>query len=221
MAFTAAVLFGIGTYLLLQRKLSRLIIGLGLIGHGANVVFVTATRRGAAAAHRHRRPRRLRRSAPAVARAHGHRHQLRRHRAAAGAGLPQLAADRRRRGGRRHRRPQRRPRLASTPRSPTPSDRGGRRPSTDVARTGPSREGPAPAPDRAAAAGGRAVHPRRRLAHGPADHRARPRSARSCRSPSPSSCASTPTAWPSSRPATGRHRSASRSSPTGCRRSCC
>ena len=30
MAFTAAVLFGIGTYLVLQRKLSRLIIGLGL-----------------------------------------------------------------------------------------------------------------------------------------------------------------------------------------------
>jgi multicomponent Na+:H+ antiporter subunit C len=48
MAFTAAVLFGIGTYLVLQRKLSRLIIGLGLIGHGANVVFVTATRRGRA-----------------------------------------------------------------------------------------------------------------------------------------------------------------------------
>jgi multicomponent Na+:H+ antiporter subunit C len=46
MAFTAAVLFGIGTYLVLQRKLSRLIIGLGLIAHGANVVFVTATRRG-------------------------------------------------------------------------------------------------------------------------------------------------------------------------------
>jgi multicomponent Na+:H+ antiporter subunit C len=46
MAFTAAVLFGVGTYLVLQRKLSRLIIGLGLIGHGANVVFVTATRRG-------------------------------------------------------------------------------------------------------------------------------------------------------------------------------
>ena len=47
MAFTAAVLFGIGTYLLLQRKLSRLIIGLGLIGHGANIVFVTTA--GAAA----------------------------------------------------------------------------------------------------------------------------------------------------------------------------
>ena len=45
-AATAAALFAIGTYLLMQRKLSRLIIGLGLIGHGANVVFMTATRRG-------------------------------------------------------------------------------------------------------------------------------------------------------------------------------
>ena len=32
----------------LQRKLSRLIIGLASIGHGANVVFVTATRRSRA-----------------------------------------------------------------------------------------------------------------------------------------------------------------------------
>jgi multicomponent Na+:H+ antiporter subunit C len=46
MAVTAAMLFGIGTYLVLQRKLSRLIIGLGLIGHGANVVFITTSRRG-------------------------------------------------------------------------------------------------------------------------------------------------------------------------------
>jgi multicomponent Na+:H+ antiporter subunit C len=46
-AVTAALLCSIGTYLVLQRKLSRLIIGLGLIGHGANIVFVTATRRGA------------------------------------------------------------------------------------------------------------------------------------------------------------------------------
>ena len=56
MAATAAVLFGIGTYLLLQRKLSRLIIGLGLIGHGANIVFVTtpsgAARRSSAQAIR-------------------------------------------------------------------------------------------------------------------------------------------------------------------------
>ena len=48
MAFAAATLFGIGTYLVLQRKLSRLIIGLGLISHGANIVFVTTTRRGQA-----------------------------------------------------------------------------------------------------------------------------------------------------------------------------
>ena len=48
MAFTAAALVAIGTYLVLQRKLSRLIIGVGLIGHGANVVFLTTTRRGEA-----------------------------------------------------------------------------------------------------------------------------------------------------------------------------
>ena len=48
LAATAAVLFGIGTYLVLQRKLSRIIIGLGLIGHGANVVMVSSGRRGQA-----------------------------------------------------------------------------------------------------------------------------------------------------------------------------
>jgi multicomponent Na+:H+ antiporter subunit C len=46
MAATAAGLFAIGTYLLLQRKLSRIIVGLGLLGHGANVLFVNAGRRG-------------------------------------------------------------------------------------------------------------------------------------------------------------------------------
>ena len=46
MAATAATLFAIGTYLLLQRKLSRIIIGLGLISHGANVLFVNSGRRG-------------------------------------------------------------------------------------------------------------------------------------------------------------------------------
>ena len=34
MAATAAILFAVGTYLLMQRQLSRLIVGLGLIGHG-------------------------------------------------------------------------------------------------------------------------------------------------------------------------------------------
>jgi multicomponent Na+:H+ antiporter subunit C len=40
------MLFGLGTYLILQRKLSRIIIGLGLLTHGANVLLVTAGRRG-------------------------------------------------------------------------------------------------------------------------------------------------------------------------------
>ncbi len=40
LAATAAVLFGIGTYLVLQRKLSRIIIGVGLMAHGANVLLL-------------------------------------------------------------------------------------------------------------------------------------------------------------------------------------
>ena len=46
LAATAALLFGIGTYLLLQRKLSRIIIGLSLISHGANVLLMTSGDRG-------------------------------------------------------------------------------------------------------------------------------------------------------------------------------
>ena len=46
LAATAAVLFGLGTYLLLQRTLSRIIIGLGLLTHGANVLLITAGKRG-------------------------------------------------------------------------------------------------------------------------------------------------------------------------------
>ena len=55
LAATAAALFGIGTYLLLQRKLSRIIIGLGLLTHGANILLITAGRRGAPPS----RPRRI------------------------------------------------------------------------------------------------------------------------------------------------------------------
>ena len=47
----------IGTYLLLQRKLSRIIIGLGLLTHGANILLITAGRRGEPADHRRRRGR--------------------------------------------------------------------------------------------------------------------------------------------------------------------
>ncbi|HZM42277.1 MAG TPA: NADH-quinone oxidoreductase subunit K [Acidimicrobiales bacterium] len=48
LAATAAALFGIGTYLVLQRKLSRIIIGIALLGHGANVLMVSSGTRGRA-----------------------------------------------------------------------------------------------------------------------------------------------------------------------------
>ena len=68
------LLFGIGTYLVLQRTLSRIIIGLGLLSHGAN-----------SAAHGRRSPGRpplvgsgdrrdVQRPAPPGAGAHRHRH---------------------------------------------------------------------------------------------------------------------------------------------------
>ena len=46
LAATAAALFGIGTYLILQRKLSRIIIGVGLFSHGANVLLISSGRSG-------------------------------------------------------------------------------------------------------------------------------------------------------------------------------
>lgn len=45
-AGAAAALFGLGTYLVLQRKLSRIIIGLGLLTHGANVLLIGAGKNG-------------------------------------------------------------------------------------------------------------------------------------------------------------------------------
>ena len=38
----ASILFSVGTYLILQRTLSRVIIGLGLISHGANLLIMLA-----------------------------------------------------------------------------------------------------------------------------------------------------------------------------------
>lgn len=46
LAAAAGALFAIGTYLVIQRKLSRIIIGLSLMTHGANVLFVMSGRRG-------------------------------------------------------------------------------------------------------------------------------------------------------------------------------
>ena len=42
LAFCTALLFSLGTWLVLQRRLSRLIIGLGLISHGANLLLLLA-----------------------------------------------------------------------------------------------------------------------------------------------------------------------------------
>jgi multicomponent Na+:H+ antiporter subunit C len=42
LAFAAAMLFATGTFLLLQRRLSRIIIGIGLIGHGSNILLLTS-----------------------------------------------------------------------------------------------------------------------------------------------------------------------------------
>ena len=39
-AITAGVLFATGTYLVLQKLLSRIIVGLGLIAHAANLVLL-------------------------------------------------------------------------------------------------------------------------------------------------------------------------------------
>ncbi len=47
LALTAAMLFGIGTYLVLQHTLSRILIGLALLSHGANVLLMGSGRRGA------------------------------------------------------------------------------------------------------------------------------------------------------------------------------
>lgn len=38
----AALLFTVGTYLILQRMLSRVIIGLGLVSHGANLLIMSS-----------------------------------------------------------------------------------------------------------------------------------------------------------------------------------
>ncbi len=42
MVLAVAVLYGTGAYLLLQRNLSRIVIGLGLLGHGANLLLLIA-----------------------------------------------------------------------------------------------------------------------------------------------------------------------------------
>lgn len=46
LAFAAAALFAVGTWLILQRALTRVIIGLAILSHGANVLMMSSARRG-------------------------------------------------------------------------------------------------------------------------------------------------------------------------------
>lgn len=46
LAFAAAALVAVGTYLVLQRTLTRVIIGLGLLSHGANTLLMASGKRG-------------------------------------------------------------------------------------------------------------------------------------------------------------------------------
>ena len=48
LALVVGVLYTTGTYLLLQRKLSRIIIGLSLLSHAGNILMVTAGTPGTA-----------------------------------------------------------------------------------------------------------------------------------------------------------------------------
>jgi multicomponent Na+:H+ antiporter subunit C len=42
LAIAAGVLFAVGTYLILMRRLTQVILGIGLLGHGANLVILLA-----------------------------------------------------------------------------------------------------------------------------------------------------------------------------------
>ncbi len=42
LVLTVGVLYGCGVYLILQRNLSRIVIGLAMIGHGANLLLLVA-----------------------------------------------------------------------------------------------------------------------------------------------------------------------------------
>src|SRR5690606_27205417 len=46
LAVTAGLVFAIGTYLVLQHRLSRIILGIGILGHGANILFLMSGRQG-------------------------------------------------------------------------------------------------------------------------------------------------------------------------------
>ena len=48
LAATAALLFACGTWLVTTRRLSRIVLGIGLLGHGANLLLLLSGSRGTA-----------------------------------------------------------------------------------------------------------------------------------------------------------------------------
>lgn len=48
LALVVGGLYAVGTYLLLQRTLTRIVIGIALLGHGANLVLLASGQPGAA-----------------------------------------------------------------------------------------------------------------------------------------------------------------------------
>ena len=48
LAIVVGGLYAVGTYLLLQRTLTRIVIGIALLGHGANLVLLSSGRPGSA-----------------------------------------------------------------------------------------------------------------------------------------------------------------------------
>jgi multicomponent Na+:H+ antiporter subunit C len=46
LAAIAALLVGVGVYMVLQRELSRIVIGLGILAHAGNVLFLSSGRAG-------------------------------------------------------------------------------------------------------------------------------------------------------------------------------
>lgn len=49
LALTVGALYAVGSYLILQRSLSRIVIGLAILGHGANLLLLAAGGRAGAA----------------------------------------------------------------------------------------------------------------------------------------------------------------------------
>ena len=167
LAATAAALFSIGTYLVLQRALTRIIIGLAVLSHGANVLLMASGRRGLPPLVGQGDSSLFSDPASSGVRPHGHRHHLRGHRVPAGAGLPQLGPHPRRRG-------------AGRPRGSPRRTRDRRRQGSRRRRDHPRR--PVERPDVNAllvlpvllpARGRGAVDPRGAIAHRPARHQHR------------------------------------------------